>query len=86
MALTSKPPSENELAEVSYVCSQTSCHPTGSASGEDVSRFLISELVSDFDFSRPERPVFDVLPLCEPLAPWFALLVPLAFPSDVPLF
>ena len=28
MALTSKPPSENELAEVSYVCSQPSCHPT----------------------------------------------------------
>ena len=28
VALTSKPPSENELAEVSYVCSQPSCHPT----------------------------------------------------------
>ena len=26
--LTSKPPSENELAEVSYVCSQPSGHPT----------------------------------------------------------
>ena len=28
VALTSKPPSENELADVSYVCFQTSCHPT----------------------------------------------------------
>ena len=28
VALTSNPPSENELAEVSYVCSQPSCHPT----------------------------------------------------------
>ena len=28
VALTSEPPSENELAEVSYACSQPSCHPT----------------------------------------------------------
>ena len=42
----------------------------------------VSELASVFEFSRPERPVFDVLPLCEPLAP----LVPLDFPSDFPLF
>ena len=28
VALTSKPPSENELVEVSHVCSQPSCHPT----------------------------------------------------------
>ena len=37
-------------------------------------------------FSRPERPAFDVLPLCTPLAPWFALLVSLGFPLDFPLF
>ena len=30
VALTSKPPSENELADVSYDCSQPSCHPTRS--------------------------------------------------------
>ena len=45
----------------------------------------MSELASDFEFSRPERPAFDVLPLCEPLAPWFALLVPLDFPLDFDL-
>ena len=28
VAQTSKPPSENDLAEVSYVCSQPSCRPT----------------------------------------------------------
>ena len=42
----------------------------------------VSELVSDFEFSRPERPVSDVLPLCEPLAP----LVPVDFPLDLPFF
>ena len=41
-----------------------------------------SELDSDFEFSRPEWPVFVFLPLCEPLAP----LVPLNFPLDFPLF
>ena len=30
--------------------------------------------------------MFDVLPLCTPLAPWFALLVPLDFPLDIHLF
>ena len=39
-----------------------------------------SELASDFGFSRLERPAFDVVPLCKPLAPWFALLVLLDFP------
>ena len=39
----------------------------------------VSELTSDFEFSRLERPVFDVLPLCKPLAPWCTLLVPSGF-------
>ena len=43
----------------------------------------MSELASDFEFSRPVEPVFDVLPLCEPLAPWIAPLVLLDFPLDV---
>ena len=42
----------------------------------------VPEHASDFEFSRRERPVFDVSPLCEPLAP----LVPLIFPLDFPLF
>ena len=36
--------------------------------------------------SRPERPAFEILPLCKHLAPWFAHLVPLDFPLDFPLF
>ena len=44
VALTSKPPSENELAEVSYVCSQFSCHPT--------------ELQSSFHSSKLQPPEF----------------------------
>ena len=91
VALTSKPPSENELAEVSDVCFQPSCHPPELHSSLHSSKLQpsfhsspfdseVSELVSDFEFSRPERPVFDVLPLCEPLATWFALLVLLDFP------
>ena len=35
-----------------------------------------------FEFSRPERPAFDVLFMCEPLAP----LVTLDFPFDFSLF
>ena len=42
----------------------------------------MSKLISVFEFSRPERPVFDVLPLCEPLA----RLAPLDLPLDFPLF
>ena len=48
----------------------------------------MSELASDFEFSRPERPIFEVLPLCEPLAPLVPLDCPLIFPqfsSLVPL-
>ena len=44
-----------------------------------------SELVSDFKFSRPEIPVFEVLPLPEPLAPLHPL-VGLLVPLDSPLF
>ena len=45
----------------------------------------MSELASVFEFSRPERPAFDVLPLCTPSAPRFAFLVPLDFPLGFPL-
>ena len=45
----------------------------------------MSELASDFEFSRPQRPAFDVLLLCTPLAPWFALLFPFDFPLDFSL-
>ena len=41
-----------------------------------------SELVTDFKFSRPEIPVFEVLPLPETLAP----LDPLDCPLNFPLF
>ena len=47
--------------------------------------YMSVQLSSDFEFSRPERPAFDVSPLCTPLAPWFALLVPLDFPLDFPV-
>ena len=46
----------------------------------------MSEVASVFELSRPGRPAFDVLPLCTPLAPWFAFWVSLAFPLDFPLF
>ena len=51
-ALTSKLPSEDELAEVSYVCSQPSCHPT-----ELQSSFHSSKLQSSFH-SSPFQPSF----------------------------
>ena len=52
VALTSKPPSENELTEVLYVCSQPSCHPT-----ELQSSFHSSKLQPQFH-SSPFQPSF----------------------------
>ena len=103
VALTSKPPTENKLAELSFASSQPSCHPTELQSSfhsaglshhdtkncqwyTSVQDSWVSELVADFEFSRPEKAFFEVLPLCEPLAPWIALLVPLDFPLNFPLF
>ena len=52
VALTSKPPIENEFAEVSYVCSQPLCHPPELQSSFHSSKFQPSELASDFEFSN----------------------------------
>ena len=107
VAPRSKPPGENELAEVSYVCSQPSCHTKELQSSFHSSQLWPSfhssqlqpsfqevsvrhvcadswvfEIISGFAFSRPERPAFDVLPLCTLLAP----LVPSDFPLGFPLF
>ena len=98
VALTSKPPSENEHAEVSYVCSQPSCHPT------ELQSSFHSELQPSFHSSHSSHRsrecqwcrflnvrsclrfrVFKTS-LCKPLAPWFELLVPLDFPLDFLLF
>ena len=102
--------SENELTDVSCVCSQPSRHPTqlqssfhsSSSIRQDsiprestcqwyepvpfalIPEFPIMLLISKF---RPEIPVFEVLPLHEPLAPLdplFSLLVPLDCPLDFP--
>ena len=101
MAPRSKPPIENELAELSYVCSpnlraiqpnsshhsirQDSIHHETKNcqwyTDVQIPEYPSLSLISSF--SRPDKPVFDVLPLCEPLAHWIAPLVPLDFPSLV---
>ena len=98
VAPRSKPPSENELAEVSYVCSHTfvpsnrtpviipliktpaivpfvksSSHHESMKCQWDMfcADSWVSELISDFEFSRPERPVFDVFPCANLWHLWF---------------
>ena len=79
VALTSKTPSDNELAEVSHVCSQPSCHPTelqSSFYSSTIPSIVPRSVSGDMSVQIPEWPSLPLISSFQDLRDQFSMCCP----------